>query len=92
MPLNLSVATAADKRHAAKTRIDLTKDMRRNAARFSEYDADGNQSLDWEEFYAMQPRRIRQEHSAAEIRKWFDAADSNGDGTMSINEFFAWSL
>ena len=50
--------------------------------------------LDFEEFYAMQPVRLRDEHSAAEIRTWFDAADSDGDGVLSCNEFFLtnWSF
>ena len=40
----------------------------------------------------MQPVRLRDEHSAAEIRTWFDAADSDGDGVLSCNEFFLWTL
>lgn len=52
----------------------------------------GNQKLDFEEFLAMQPLRVRQQFAAEEIRRWFDAADGNGDGVLSINEFFCWSL
>ena len=52
----------------------------------------GNQKLDFEEFLAMQPRRVREAYSSDSIEKWFQAADTNGDGTLSINEFFRWSL
>ena len=40
----------------------------------------------------MQPRQIREAHSSDQIRQWFNAADLDGNGTLSINEFFAWSL
>ena len=40
----------------------------------------------------MQPAKIRAHFSADEIRTWFEAADGNGDGVLSINEFFVWSL
>ena len=36
------------------------------ARRFAEHDHDGNQELDWEEFYAMQPRRLRDRYTHAE--------------------------
>ena len=52
----------------------------------------GNQKLDFEEFLAMQPHRVRQQFAGEDIRRWFDAADANGDGVLSINEFFCWSL
>ena len=59
---------------------------------FSEEDRDGNQQLDFEEFLALMPSRIREQHTAAEIRAIFDAADPNGDGFLSTNEFFVWTL
>ncbi|KOO25580.1 calcium-dependent protein kinase 17-like protein [Chrysochromulina tobinii] len=40
----------------------------------------------------MQPASVHAKHSREEIRKWFDAADDNGDGELSIEEFFKWSL
>ena len=52
----------------------------------------GNQQLDFEEFYAMQPRKIRDEYTTEQIREWFEAADLDGNGTLCINEFFRWSL
>ena len=40
----------------------------------------------------MQPCILREKFAAADIRTWFDLADTNGDGTLSVNEFFTWSL
>ena len=40
----------------------------------------------------MQPQRVRETYSSASIEQWFKAADANGDGTLSANEFFRWSL
>ena len=36
----------------------------------------------------MQPKRVREMNTVSEIRSWFEDADVNGDGTVSINEFF----
>ena len=48
------------------------------AMTFAEMDRDGNQRLDFDEFYAMQSQRVRDANSNADIRKWFDAADTDG--------------
>ena len=113
--------TEETKGKRAQIREDFTSHTMKSFTRFSEYDADGSQTLDWEEFYAMQPKRVRDTHTAADIRKasaqrscglllkarvvsplqphfdslalqWFEAADTDGDGSLSINEFFVWSL
>ena len=59
---------------------------------FEGQDRDGNTRLTFEEFVAMQPRRVRDTHTLEEMQQWFVDADENGDGTLSINEFFKWSL
>ena len=82
----------APKGKRAQIREDFTTHTMKSFTRFSEFDADGSQTLDWEEFYAMQPKRVRDTHTAADVRTWFDAADTDGDGSLSINEFFLWSL
>ena len=66
--------------------------VRREVFAFAEYDLDGNERLDFEEFFAMLPRYIREHHTVDAIRVWFEAADSDKDGELSINEFFKWSL
>lgn len=70
----------------------MYKQISQSAKQFAEFDHDGNQSLDFEEFLSMMPQHIRETHSAESIRAWFDAADTSGDGFLSIDEFFAWSL
>ena len=40
----------------------------------------------------MMPERVREIHNRETIQGWYTAADSNGDGKLSINEFFTWSL
>ena len=75
-----------------KASVTVRNEVNLDAKRFAEYDLDGNQSLDFEEFLAMMPMRMRSTHSAEQIRQWFNLADTSGDGLISINEFFAWSL
>ena len=38
------------------------------------------------QFYSMQPRLMRERYTPAEIRELFQAADANGDGSVSVNE------
>ena len=63
-----------------------------DAHRFAEFDTNGDQRIDLEEFIAMQPKRIRECYTSDEIAQWFDAADTDGSGQLSPNEFFMWSL
>lgn len=87
-----ALSNNAERQALTKASAALHTDTAEAAMRFAEYDGDGNQKLDFDEFYAMQPQRLRDEHSVEEIRTWFDAADTNGDGDLSIAEFFLWTL
>ena len=51
-------------------------------------DHDGEMKLDLEEFIEMQPIKIRETHTREQMQEWFNSADGNGDGKLSINEFF----
>ena len=80
--------TRIEKR-AVKGALNNIKDASR---RFAEFDVNGDGLLDFEEFYAMLPHRLREAYTSNQIHGWFDDADTDGDGTLSINEFFLWSL
>ena len=69
-----------------------TQHVKLDAMRFAQADSDGSNALDWEEFLAMQPPGVRSKYGDGQIREWFVAADGDGDGTVSINEFFTWTL
>ena len=56
------------------------------------FDLDGDQKLDYDEFYTMQPASMRERFSPQTIREWFEEADADGSGHVSLNEFFLWSL
>ena len=55
-------------------------------------DHDGEMKLDLEEFIEMQPVRIREIHTREQMQEWYQAADENGDGKLSVNEFFSCAL
>ena len=74
-----ALATRAAIVLAKKNRHGLMFDSIQDSSRFAEFDLDGNQKLDFEEFLAMQPKLVRESHSSAEIKKWFDGADANGE-------------
>ena len=61
-----------------EARRKLESQMHADMLRFAEFDADGNQELDFEEFYAMMPRRLQDTCSTHEIRTWFNAIDIDG--------------
>lgn len=117
--VNTGLYSDADKLKQNERQRDIETQMQEIANRFSEVDGDGDQKLDFEEFFALQRMRlgrrrithishetshllaldpraaaaaIRNNHTAEEIRQWFDEADGNGDGVLSVNEFFVWAL
>ena len=55
-------------------------------------DHDGEMKLDLEEFIEMQPVRIREIHTREQMQEWYQTADENGDGKLSVNEFFTCAL
>ena len=57
------MAAGTSSKHAneqARLRNKLNLDVQKTAGRFADHDQDGNLSLDFEEFYAMQPRTIQE--------------------------------
>ena len=92
----LKAVLGAQSAVAAIPRRGEKKKKKLSELRFIEYDADGAQPLDFEEFYAAMPARIREQRDVATIRAWFDAADAaagtRSDGEVSINDFTSWTL
>ena len=81
----------ATKSRMVRAALALTNEVRLDAARFSEGDADGNVKLDFEEFLALQSDSIRRANTVEEIREWFQVA-SGGAEFCSVNDFFFFSL
>ena len=65
--------------------------MVRQREKFIEADQSGDDKLCFEEFVLMLPKRTQLQPSE-NLRQWFDLADVNNDGSISMNEFFVWSL
>jgi len=72
--------------------IAVRLNAHRAHSRFAEVDIDGDLRLDFEEFFSLLPRRVRDGHGMDTVREWFRAADSDCNGSLSINEFFVWSI
>lgn len=70
----------------------LLQQAQRDALRFAEADVDGNNELNFDEFLAMQPKKILEQYGEDDIREWFQAADTDNSGTVSMNEWFMWTL
>ena len=65
--------------------------MVRQREKFIKADLSGDDKLGFNEFVAMLPKRTQQQ-PLENLRRWFDLADVNDDGSISMNEFFIWSL
>jgi len=72
--------------------IAVRAHAQRATSRFCKIDCDGNCRLDFEEFHGLLPRQVRAANGMDRVREWFDEADVDSNGTLSIDEFFAWSL
>ena len=63
----------------------------RNASlAFLQADVDGNKALDFVEFCSTVPKEA--DITREEMRTLFDYVDANGDGAISLDELFVWTL
>ena len=58
------------------------------------FDADTNCDgrLSFKEFVSALPKHLREQRPLPELRSWFNLIDSDGSGSVSLNEYFQWSL
>ena len=69
--------------------VTLSRDA---ALAFLYADVDGSQYLSWDEFLLCVPMQIKNEMTQAQLRELFDAVDLNGNGSISMDEYFLWTL
>ena len=85
-----AVAMQEDEIKAKQARIrELVKLI---AAVFLRGDLGGDQKLDFQEFDASIPARMRAKHRDDEMREVFEMADSDGSGCLSRDEYFFLTL
>jgi len=68
------------------------KVMQEVARAFLQADKDGDWRLLFDEFLLVVPAALRAKCSTDELRDLFSVVDSDGNGSVSIDEFYVWTL
>ena len=66
--------------------------VRQYNAWFIHADINDDQELDLDEFTNALPEAVRSKHNTETIKKWFDSADEDKNGMVSLYEFVQWSM
>lgn len=67
----------------------LTRDA---SVLFYEADVDGSRALGFDEFLTILPKQMRSTATPEELRSLFNSADSNGNGVITLDELFLFTL
>ena len=92
MALRFGTTTSKHAKSSSKVVNDALADMQTHARRFADADHSSDQLIDFDEFKEMLPAKLKKQFSAEQVRAWFDAADRDGSGEISIGEYFLWTL
>ena len=66
-----------------------SKSMQKSEKIFAVYDKNDNDLVTFEEWLKMKEGAMTASRRRRE-KKWFDAADANGNGTLTVHEFHNW--
>jgi Ca2+-binding EF-hand superfamily protein len=75
-----------------RARTAIINESRDAARRFADSDVDGDQTLSFAQFYDMQPPGLREKFPESTFQAWFDSADLNRSGVLTIDQVFLWTL
>ena len=74
------------------TEVSMTTLIRNSAMAFIAADLNSDSRLDFNEFLKVIPENTREQHGSADLHELFRQADADGNGSISKDEFFFWSL
>ena len=72
--------------------LNLTHLLRTTTEAFFAADVNGDQVLSFEEFCEVVPDEMREQETEATLLELFDAADTDGNGSISKDEYLFWVL
>ena len=80
---------AAAPASTAPRAIQLSRDV---AMAFYSADINGDQKLDFAEFCSVVPQDLKEATGMKGVRELFDSVDTDRNGSISLDEFFIWTL
>ena len=85
---------AATNSKASLTGTDAARAaMRQHASFFADANvAAMDQELTFAEFVDVLPAHLREQRPLADLISWFEMIDADGDGTVTLDEYFKWSI
>ena len=72
--------------------LGLPDMLKATSQAFIDADANGDQALSFDEFCNVVPEKVRARATTESIKEIFDAADTDGSGEISRDEYLYWAL